>query len=296
MTNQTPHRPAYRVPDSTVLAEAVDKALSAADAAHDQLGRVMTVVTAAAVRDVLTGNRPGAPFDASAVELSEAVDGALFPTGRYWTLGGREETFRDKLGPAEAGNAIHDLSEWTAYLDDATRDVWQPLCAELTDRNRRPSYALDLLRAAALPLDPPSPAPAGGGRPMVEVLVSANERHRYPALVDPDDQHDGYVRPWFDLDTVRRLAADTQADAAEYGHGSIDTVHVVDGTVDSTEHAVVLLISWMNLGGHHARTRQATKVLQPGAGGRYDVGGHGWCWFVLDDDLKPLIPFRPDSH
>ncbi|MGW4007935.1 hypothetical protein [Streptomyces sp. NPDC004763] len=293
MTNQTPSRPAYRVPDSTVLAEAVDKALTDTETAHDQLGRVMAAVTAAAVRDALTRNEPGAPFDASAVELVENVDGTLFPSGRYWTMAGAERTLTETLGEADAGNAIHDMSEWTAYLDDATRDTWWPLCNELDDRDGRPAYALDLLRAAAQ-LEQPRPAQPTGPRRMVEVMVSANEHDRYPALVDPDDQHDGYVRPWFDLDTVRRIAADTQAAAERYGHGAADTVHVLDGSVDGTAHAVVLLVTWMDLGTDCHE--QATEILQPNADGRYAVGGHDWCWFALDDDLKPLIPFRPTGR
>ncbi|WP_327345946.1 hypothetical protein [Streptomyces europaeiscabiei] len=144
---------------------------------------------------------------------------------------------------------------------------------------------------------PPGPSPAP--EPMVEVMVCANERDHYPALVNPADQRDGYVRPWFDLDTVRRIATDTQADAAQYGHGSIDTVHVLDGTVERmrdgtierTAHAVVTVVCWMYLGGD--RHEQAVEVLQPSVSGRYAVGGHDWCWYAISDDLTPMIPFEP---
>lgn len=94
-------------------------ALGAATDAHDQLGRAMVVVTAAAVRDILTGHEPDAPFDAAGVELVEAERGPLYPTGRYWTLTGEERTFTEAVGESEAGNGIHDMSEWTAYLDDS---------------------------------------------------------------------------------------------------------------------------------------------------------------------------------
>ncbi|MFE3033029.1 hypothetical protein ACFXKY_15465 [Streptomyces canus] len=287
MSDQTPSRPAYRLPDSSALGGAIETALNDAERAHDQLGRVMTVVTAAAVRDILTGCKPDAPFDAAAVELVEGADGSLFPNGRYWTMAGDEATFTETVGLTEAGNGIHDMSGWTAYLNDDTRDVWGPLCSELPDRNGRPAYRLDLVRAAAL-FDEPAP----GESRMVEVVVSANETDRYPALVDPADQtSDGYVRPWFDLGTVRQIAANTQADAALYGHGSIDTVHVIDGTVSGTRHAVVLVIAWMYLDGD--RLEKATQVLQPNDDDRYAIGGHAWCWYVLDDDLMPQIPFRP---
>ncbi|MGW3736644.1 hypothetical protein [Streptomyces sp. NPDC005148] len=42
---------------------------------------------------------------------------------------------------------------------------------------------------------------------MIDVLVSNDDRDRCPAAVDPDERHqEGYVKPWFDLETVRRIA------------------------------------------------------------------------------------------
>lgn len=290
MTDQPPSRPAYEIPAS--FGAAAHAALDATHAAHERLGRAMVVTAAAAVRDILTGHEPDAPFDASAVELVEGESGSLFPTGRYWTLAGEERTFTEAVGVTEAGNGIHGMGEWTVYLDDNTRDIWRPLCSELDDRDRRPAYRLDLLRAAALPLTPPPPASAT--RPlsaMADVMVCANDRDRYPAKVDPADQRAGYVRPWFDLDTVRRIAADTQRQARTFGQGSVDTVHVLDGVVDGNPHSVVLVISWMYLGNEW--NEKATQILRPNMVGRYAVGGHDWCWYALDDDLHPLIPFQP---
>ncbi|MFJ5037967.1 hypothetical protein [Streptomyces parvulus] len=287
MTNQPASRPAYEIPAS--LGEAADAALNADRTASEQLGRAMLVATAAAVRDILTGDQPGAPFDAVAVELIEGMDADLFPTGRYWTAAGQERTFTEAVGLNEAGNGIHGMSEWTTYLNDTTRDVWYDLCTELDDHGSRPAYRLDLIAAARM-LDEPAPAE----RPlsaMVDATVCANDQDRYPAKVDPADQRDGCVKPWFDLGTVRLIAEDTQADAERFGHGSIDTVHVLDGIVDGTAHAVVLVVSWMYLGGE--RREKATEILQPNAVGRYAVGGHDWGWYALDDDLKPQIPFTP---
>ncbi|MEU1853911.1 hypothetical protein ABZ499_32810 [Streptomyces sp. NPDC019990] len=290
----------YTTPDD--LAAAAHAALEATRAAHQQLGRAMTAVTAAAVRDILTGHDHSKPFDAARAELTESPDGSLFPTGRYWTAAGAERTFTGTVGAADAGNGIHGMSEWTAYLDDNTADVWRPLCTELPDRDGRPAYALDLIRAASLTLDPPSPADQDDDHgPMVEVTVSANERDHYTALVDPADQRDGFVNPWFDLDTVREIAADTRRAAWRYGHDSIDTVHVLsgkvarrrDGKMQSVREAVVLVISWMRLGTD--QHEQAVKILQPNDDGRYAVGGHDWTWFVVGDDLTPQIPFRPDA-
>ncbi len=60
---------------------------------------------------------------------------------------------------------------------------------------------------------------------MIQTLVCCNDRDRYPAMVDPDDQMDRFVRPWFDLGIVQWVAEDTQASAERYGHGSFDTIH-----------------------------------------------------------------------
>ncbi|MEV5930951.1 hypothetical protein ACPCSG_23675 [Streptomyces cellulosae] len=287
MTIQQPSRPAYEIPAS--LGAAAHAAMEADRAAREQLGRAMLVAIAAAVRDILTGFEPDAPFDAVALELLD-VEGetdALFPTGVYWTQAGERRTFTEAVGLTEAGNGIHEMSEWTMRLDESTRDVWRPLVTDLPDRGGRPAYRLDLVKAARM-LDEPAP-----GRPlseMIDVMVCANDRDRFPAKVDPADQRDGFVKPWFDLDTVRRIAADSQEDAAEHGHGSVDTVHVLDGTVSGRAHAVVLVVSWMYLGGE--RSERATQILQPNAVGRYAVGGHDWGWYALDDDLNPQIPFQ----
>ncbi|MFE0546535.1 hypothetical protein [Streptomyces sp. NPDC058891] len=149
MTDQTPSRPAYELPDSGALGAAALESLKAVEKANDRLGRVMAVVTAAAMRDILTDFDHSAPFDAARVQLVEGEDGSLFPTGRYWTAAGEERMFAD----ADGLGAIHDMSEWTRYLSDENRDVWLPLCDELPDLDRRPTFALDLVKAAALPID-----------------------------------------------------------------------------------------------------------------------------------------------
>ncbi|GAA2948417.1 hypothetical protein ACFPN0_15130 [Kitasatospora cinereorecta] len=114
---------------------------------------------------------------------------------------------------------------------------------------------------------------------MIEVLVSCNDTQRYPALIDPDEQRDGFVKPWFDLETVQRIAADTQDDAARFSHGSVDTVHVLTGRVDGQEHAVVLY-----LGGE--KHQEAVEICQPNEDGRYAIGGFEWCWY----QVAPVIP------
>ncbi|WP_019548603.1 hypothetical protein [Streptomyces sulphureus] len=125
---------------------------------------------------------------------------------------------------------------------------------------------------------------------MIDTLVSNNDRDRYPAVVDPAETNDeGYVKPWFDLETVRRIAEKTQADATEVGHGSVDTVHVVDGGEENGEPRVlVVVVTWMDIGSKGVD--QATEIVVPDREtGRYAIGGFPWCWYALDDHLNPLI-------
>ncbi|MEV5677033.1 hypothetical protein [Streptomyces sp. NPDC052179] len=124
---------------------------------------------------------------------------------------------------------------------------------------------------------------------MIEVLVTCNGRDRYPAWIDPDDQQEGHVRPWFDLDTVRRIADDAGEEVEKYGHGSVDTVHVLEGDVCGEKHAVVLVIVWMYLGGE--RHQEAVRIVEPNSESRYDIGGHDWQWYALDYWMRPLIPY-----
>ncbi|WP_438306576.1 hypothetical protein ACSHXN_43875 (plasmid) [Streptomyces sp. HUAS TT11] len=124
--------------------------MSASQAANESLGRVMAVVTAAAVRDTLTGHGDRAHFDAVRLELEEGADGSLLATGRYWTVSGEERTLARDLGDTDPGIALHDMNEWVAYLNEGNHHIWRPLCTKLLDRDRNPVYALDLVKAAGL--------------------------------------------------------------------------------------------------------------------------------------------------
>ncbi|QKW06954.1 hypothetical protein HUT18_11660 [Streptomyces sp. NA04227] len=149
---------------------------------------------------------------------------------------------------------------------------------------------------------------------MHRVMVSNNYTDKYPACVDADERHDeGWVRPYFDLDTVRELAANTQAAAAEFGHDAIDTVHVIDaidfidGEVDEDPWSLVVVISWMDIAvkGVDGATTIVTPRYHREDGGDYDpeyqgeplyaIGGFPWCWYAIGPDgIHPQIPFRPE--
>ncbi|MEE1775615.1 hypothetical protein PUR25_06040 [Streptomyces sp. JV181] len=131
----------------------------------------------------------------------------------------------------------------------------------------------------------------------MEVLVSNNDRDRYPALIRPDEANaEGFVKPWFDLETVRRIADRTQADAVRSGYDTTDTVHVVDGGTEQGEpRALVVVLTWVRI--PEKGVDGATEILVPDPEtGRYAIGGLPWCWYALDDELKPNFPFGPCSR
>ncbi|MFE0765386.1 hypothetical protein [Streptomyces smyrnaeus] len=153
MANHDPQAPAYELPDSSALSAAAHAAVNELHAAQERIGRVMAVVTAAAVRDILTGCDPDAPFDAAWVEVTETADGTLFASGAYWTTAGERRTFVGDLGEAEGGNGVFDMNEWTPYLDRTTEDVWKAVSERLEDRDGKRVFRIDLAKAAVLPLD-----------------------------------------------------------------------------------------------------------------------------------------------
>ncbi|WP_433916974.1 hypothetical protein [Streptomyces sp. NBC_01744] len=153
MPDNAPQALAYQLPDGRTLSTAAHEAMNAYHAATERLGRVMAVVTAAAVRDILTGNdTAGVPFDATHAELMEAADGLLHATGRYWTADGTETSFTATLG-TYAGGEVFDMNEWVPYLNYDNERAWKPLVTKLPERDGQAVYRIDLAKAAGLPLD-----------------------------------------------------------------------------------------------------------------------------------------------
>ena len=111
---------------------------------------------------------------------------------------------------------------------------------------------------------------------MIDTFVSLDgPTPIYPARLDPAKGWN-WVSPTFTLDTVRRIAIDTQAWAAKCGHDYADTLHVIDGGTQ----AVVLRVDWRypaDGGG------VATTVIEPGDDGRYSIANGEWSWYHVED-------------
>jgi hypothetical protein len=124
------------------------------------------------------------------------------------------------------------------------------------------------------------PAHPGG---LIATRVWFGNEPSYEALVDPSDRWNGHVSPRFTLDTVRQLAANTQANAAKYGHNSTDTIHVIDGgTTDEGEPQVIVLhIRWPH---YEADPEGGASVVPRGEDGRYVIGSWEWAWRMVDQD------------
>ncbi|REE61478.1 hypothetical protein BX257_4057 [Streptomyces sp. 3212.3] len=99
----------------------------------------------------------------------------------------------------------------------------------------------------------------------------------YDAKLDPTHRWNGWLSPYFTLDTVRQLAARTQEMAEEDGFDCVDTIHVIDGDTDSDgePRAVVVHIRWQYLG---EGAESAASIIQPNDEGLYGVGGWEWTW------------------
>ncbi|MFI5545867.1 hypothetical protein ACIA6E_19085 [Streptomyces sp. NPDC051815] len=132
----------YQLPDDRHLAQALDRA-EAPDAQADDVARIMCLLLAATVRDILTGHEYPAAFDAVGLELVCTADGTVRTTGAYWVGDGTRREFE------EPGSEYH-LDAWACELDNANRDTWAALCELLSDDGGAARYRLDLIRAAAL--------------------------------------------------------------------------------------------------------------------------------------------------
>ncbi|MEY2233135.1 hypothetical protein [Streptomyces sp. BF23-19] len=132
----------YQLPDDRHLAQALDRA-EAPDAQADDIARIMCLLLAATVRDILTDHEYPAAFDAVGLELHATADGTVRTTGAYWVGDGTRREF-------EEPGAEYHLDAWACELDNANRDTWAPLCELLSDDSGTARYRLDLIRAAAL--------------------------------------------------------------------------------------------------------------------------------------------------
>ncbi|MFJ3817828.1 hypothetical protein [Streptomyces sp. NPDC090056] len=122
------------------------------------------------------------------------------------------------------------------------------------------------------------PSPKTGS---VRTRVTIDGTPDYPAVLDPANRWNGFVSPFFTLDTVRQLAAETLDIATKYGYDCADTIHVIDGGTDSNgaPRAVVLHIRWMYL--EDEGPAQVTSIINPREeDGLYGIGGWEWTWSI----------------
>ncbi|MFF2612351.1 hypothetical protein [Kitasatospora sp. NPDC058046] len=101
----------------------------------------------------------------------------------------------------------------------------------------------------------------------------------YRAKVDPTNRWNGWLSPYFTLDTVRELAKWFDQQAEEYGLDAVDTIHVIDGgtTEDGSPRVVVAKVSWMYIGDEGPE--ECTEIIEPTSEGLYGIGGWEWCWY-----------------
>ncbi|MFD6936295.1 hypothetical protein ACFWAP_09105 [Streptomyces goshikiensis] len=153
MTDHAPQTPAYPLPTGRQISTAAHDAVASHQAAVYRLARVMAVVTAAAVRDILTNCDHTAPFDAAYAELVQDRTGGLWASGKYWTTAGEERTFSSTPGVERPEDGLYEMNEWVPYLDGSNHSIWRPLVEDLADQGPYKAYRFDLAKAAALSID-----------------------------------------------------------------------------------------------------------------------------------------------
>ncbi|MFC8428578.1 hypothetical protein [Streptomyces sp. NPDC057253] len=128
---------------------------------------------------------------------------------------------------------------------------------------------------------------------MQSVRVRIEDSPLFEAMADLGDTWNGYLRPRFTLDQVRKVAEYTQSMARQHGTGW-ECVHVVDmdfprsGDENFTERrALVLWVSWE--WDSSDRPSQMTTVVDPDHDDLYDIGGGAWTWcHVPEPDRIPV--------
>ncbi|MFI5629192.1 hypothetical protein ACIA8E_07390 [Streptomyces sp. NPDC051664] len=140
----------------------------------------------------------------------------------------------------------------------------------------------------------------------------------FDCKLNPANRWNGWLSPYFTLDTTRELSAQTLRMADEYGYDCVDTIHVIDGREDSqdTVHiieggtcrynsederedervAIAVRIRWRNVGRDAVAATTITHAT-PGdrkAARRRKVTGRGaqrsvvvharWQWLIEGSD------------
>jgi hypothetical protein len=116
---------------------------------------------------------------------------------------------------------------------------------------------------------------------MKPVRVQLDDSPLFEAVADLGDRWNGFLRPRFTLDQVRRVAEYTQNMSRQHGV-DWESVHVVEHDFASGESgvvrsALVLLVSWQFTLGSDGPSKWTT-VIDPDQDGRYDIGGGSWAW------------------
>lgn len=115
----------------------------------------------------------------------------------------------------------------------------------------------------------------------------------FEGWADREDRWNGFLKPRFTLDEVRKIAAWTQENNGK--EGGCDVVHVIDtpvpvyGEDDSQSvgrFSVVLMVngemSWADKESDH------TSVIDHDRSGTYDIGGGGWTWTEFQIPTRPV--------
>ncbi|WP_406178034.1 hypothetical protein [Streptomyces canus] len=122
---------------------------------------------------------------------------------------------------------------------------------------------------------------------MIATRVCIDGPATYPAFVVK--QYGRTVTPYFPLDTVRQLAADTQEFAAQHDPRSVETIHVLETAPDSAGErgTIVLHADWVIEDAEGPA--DAARIVAPDERGLYRIGpdwhwSFAWWWCACETD------------
>ncbi|MER6253653.1 hypothetical protein ABT224_20085 [Streptomyces sp. NPDC001584] len=98
----------------------------------------------------------------------------------------------------------------------------------------------------------------------------------FPAYVNPAITWRRHACPFFDLETIRRIAVATQASDSQ------DVIHILKGGryPDGSPKPIVARVDWLYV--ESESLEAATDLIEPTEDGLYDLGNLEWTWHETD--------------
>jgi hypothetical protein len=138
-----------------------------------------------------------------------------------------------------------------------------------------------------------------GGAEWIPALVATGQLGPYPAQVARGYHHDGAVIARFDLDAVRRIAADTQTLASRSAGGDVEVI-VIAYDADDGPHVVAVHGPGTTVQTDGSRplrvhARWDVDEITGDADGMFGIDVGSWPWRRVDPPMRETSALRCDT-